>query len=198
MLPYVDNYNTLGTHNPRQRPSPPPHLPSHGTASSQTWGARLSHLPSLILAMKGLAGRAPNGARASGSWIGQLAGVHSVKPFKMAGSPPALQQVSLPLSQAYAIAKGAEPFKLERSAVTVSGPADVRSSEIHVVSAQYGSPVGPCPPSLSNERRELLLLSAPPSSRVKRRQPSAAQNRDSRPREGRRRPPRLRSCSVAA
>ena len=40
-------------------------------------------MPSLIFAMNGFAGSAPNGARESGSWIGQEAGVHSMKPLEM-------------------------------------------------------------------------------------------------------------------
>ena len=40
--------------------------------------------------MKGFAGSAPNGARESGSWIGQEAGVHSMKPLEMSAAHSAV------------------------------------------------------------------------------------------------------------
>ena len=68
--------------------------PGRHTASLHTCGSRHSHLPSLIFAMNGFAGSAPNGARESGSWIGQEAGVHSMKPLEMSvpqRAPPVWQ-----------------------------------------------------------------------------------------------------------
>jgi hypothetical protein len=62
-----------------------------------------------------------------------------MKPLEIAGSLPALQQVSFWLSHAYAIAYGAEPFSGDRSTTTVSSPSAVMSSEIQVVSAPVRS-----------------------------------------------------------
>lgn len=96
-----------------------------------------------------------------------------MNPLEISGLPPALQQVSFLLSQAYAIAYGADPLSGDRSTTTVSSPPAAMSSEIQVVSAparrkhckrvevvaskmlvftaslQYGKPVGPCPFSSS-------------------------------------------------
>ena len=64
----------------------PSRAPPGHTASLHTCGSRHSHFPPLIFAMKGFAGSAPNGARESGSWIGQEAGVHSMKPLEMSAA----------------------------------------------------------------------------------------------------------------